>query len=150
MKKVAICAMVLALAVAIVPQSNATSCVHFTNFCDSIQANISVVGGISGKMAYGGWDFLCTGNWTDASVIGNSATLSRIGTRPYSVTYAYLDAYSFQFAFQAHTQLFDLYGTNGGTTITAFQTNQPWSIGSGTCRAGDIKHGMPRLSSVSK
>jgi hypothetical protein len=147
MKKFALCLMVLALSLAVVPQSNASSnCIHFTNFCDSISVQTASVGGVMGSAAYGGWDWLCTGNWTDASIIGNASNPARLGTRPYSVAYAYLDAYSFGFTFKINGSLFDLYGTNA-SSLLAFQTNQPFTITSGACKSGDIKTGAPRLSS---
>ncbi|MGH9498738.1 MAG: hypothetical protein ACRD3L_06305 [Terriglobales bacterium] len=146
MKKFALCLSVLALAVALVPQSQAaTKCIHFTNFCDSLSLNTASVGGVMGTAAYGGWDWLCTGNWSDASIIGNATSPARLGTRPYSVAYAYLDAYTFAFTFNAGSHLFDLYGTNASSLLT-FPTAQPWTITNGACGANDAKSGRPRMS----
>ena len=145
MKKFALCCLVLALAVMMVPQSfGATKCIHFSNFCDSISLQTATVGGIQGTAGYGGWDWLCTGNWSDASVIGTATNNARIGTRPYSAVYAYLAAYSFQFTFNL-SQGFDLYGTNG-SSLLAFQTNQPFTLTNGACRT-PAKNGMPRSAS---
>lgn len=142
MKKFALGCLVLALAVMIVPQSFAAQkCIHFTNFCDSISLNTATVGGVMGTAGYGGWDWLCTGNWTDASVLGNATNNARIGTRAYSAVYAYLSPYTFQFTFNLANG-FDLYGTNG-SSLFAFQTNQPFTLSGGACRT-PAKNGMPR------
>jgi hypothetical protein len=146
MKKFAICLFVLTLAVALVPQSQATTkCIHFTNFCDTINATTASVGGVMGTAAYGGWDWLCTGNWTDASIIGNASNPARLGTRADSAVYDYLSPYSFAFTFNIGSHLFDLYGTNA-SSLLVFQTNQPFTIANGACGANDAKSGKPKLT----
>lgn len=148
MKKFALCLMVLALAVAIVPQSQAaTRCIHFTNFCDSIQVQTASEPSYpGGKINWGGWDWLCTGNWTDANMIGNSAPKSLMATRPNSAVYSYLSPYTFGFGFVASGHLFNLLATDSVSVLT-FQTSQPWTLTNGACRSDAINRSLPRLSS---
>jgi len=146
MKRRIVCCIVLTLAVTLVPQGQAaTQCVHFTNFCDSLQ--VQTASGTSGTVVYGGWDWLCTMTYTDAQIAGiargGHAVLTSRPTSPY------LSAYTFIFDFNLHTNLFDLYATDGNSRIL-LQTNQPWTANNGACRADDSGRGSkPRTTPTS-
>lgn len=129
--------LVLALAMAVVPQVKASQCIHFTNFCDTIVINQS------GVLLYGNWDWLCNSNWTDTQVAGRlSGGHAAIAGRPYSAMYSYLSPYTALFDFKVNTKLFDLYETDG-TTLPSLQSSQPWTVTSGVCRADDVRHEKP-------
>lgn len=123
--------LLLAVALIVVPQSYAsTKCVHFTNFCDSLQLTTS--NSASGVLAFGGWDWLCTGDYTDAQVMGIARSGHAIlSSRPESS--GYFSPYTFTFDFDLANHLFDLYETDG-TGVLQLQTNQPWTGTSGNCR----------------
>ena len=150
MRKLTLCCIVLALAVAMAPSSQAAvRCIHFTNFCDSIQVNNTVTETTfpGSKANYGGWDWECLGDWTSASIIGNSATKSLMATRVvYSGTiYAYAYTSGFGFVFKKTGSFFNLEDTNG-SSMFALQTNQPWTLTSGACRSADVDLSKPRSS----
>jgi len=150
MKKLALCCTILALAVAMIPSSQAAvRCIHLTNFCDTILVNNTVTETTfpGGKANYGGWDWECLGDWTSASIIGNSAAKSLMATRPvYSGTdYAFAYTTGFGLVYKKSGPIFNLEGTTG-TSMFALQTSQPWTLTNGACRADDVNLSKPRSS----
>jgi len=141
MKKFALCMLVLALAVAVVPQSQASQCVHFTNFCDTINVNIANVGGNQGKIIYGAWDWVCLGDWTTSSVWGKVEGTAPISTRPVYAGVPFSYTAGFTFKQSGHT--FDLYGTTYNAQF-AFQLASPWTLSNGACPARPNKN-LPSL-----
>src|ERR1051326_2377931 len=123
--------------VLLTPQSQAADqCLHLTNFCDTIVLKKS------GELAYGGWDWQCEGDWEEASIIGNTTNARELATRPYS-PYEGGDFDTFQFVLKPG-EVFDLYETDGSEIFTA-QTDQPFTITNGACRAEDVDRRKPRL-----
>jgi hypothetical protein len=113
-------------------------CIHFTNFCDT------VILSKSGTLAYGNWDWQCTGDYTDTPVIGNASPRPELTTRP-GIAYGYTFPYSTQLSFKPG-KLFDLYltdGTAGGVAVG--RRNQPYTITNGTCGPRDANNLKPRM-----
>jgi len=150
MKKLTLVCMVLSLAIALAPSSQAAvRCIHFTNFCDSIQVNNTVSEPTfpGGKANYGGWDWECSGDWNSSSIIGNSAQKSLMATRVIYTGTDYAFAYSsaFGFDFKKSGSLFNLEDTDG-VSMFLIQTNQPWTLTNGACRTSDVDLSKPRTS----
>lgn len=145
MKKLAICCLVLALAAIFVPTSQASPrCITFTNFCDQIQYDTTVVGGVTGTVFYGDWDWFCTPG-SSTSIIGNGGSKLKVATRP--VYYTYTFAYTAGFTFRKSDHLFDLMATTGlAGGALYFQYNQPWTQAGGTCGFAKPSNGKPRLT----
>ncbi|MGH9500451.1 MAG: hypothetical protein ACRD3L_15015 [Terriglobales bacterium] len=117
----------------------ATHCMHFKNFCDTI------VFSISGALAYGAWDWQCSGDWTSSYIMGNAKAGRELATRPRIDDGPYLAPYSLQFQFKAGS-LFDLYGTTGtGQGVFTARSNQPFDVTDGFCGPGDVDTSKPRL-----
>ena len=124
MRKFAVC-LILVLGV-IVYSGTATPaqavCIHFTNFCDQIQANTDSYGNL-----YGDWGWLCDGV-TLTNILGRKKSLT-LATRPvFSSGFAYYYTFEFQFT----PGYFNMYGTDGHVSFPQ-QLNQPWTATSGTC-----------------
>ncbi len=137
MKKLAICSLSLAIAVMFVPQSQAAPrSIHFTNFCDCIEYDTANVGGVTGTELWGGWDYLCIGEFQP--IAGNGGAKLKLGT--------YV-GYMYNFTFSKSDHLFDLYSSNGlSGGALALQLNQPWTQTNGSCSAADPERkGKPRL-----
>jgi len=136
MKKFALCCLVLALAVMVVPQSQAASyCVSLTNFCDTINLTSANVGGVQGIELYGAWDWECLGDYSTASIAGTApAAKTYLATRPVYSGTPYAFAYTAMFSLKASGKVFDLYG-NTATSLFAFQLGQGYNYTSGACRA---------------
>jgi len=158
MKKLAICALVLGLAAFAVPKSHAAQqCIHFTNFCDSIEIEQQTVNGEFGIVYWGDWDWECTGDPNDTNIIGTNKAPAlaqkkfALGTRPVDSSSG-TDipfAYSAMFVFNKVDHLFDLYGTlgdtdEGGGSAIPFQLAQPWTVTKGSCGYA-APNGKPRL-----
>lgn len=149
MKKLAIYCLVLAMAVVFVPASQAAQyCLSFTNFCDSVQIDFANVGGITGNLSWGDWDWEC--GFGTTSTIGQLA-LPKLteATRAVDAGSGYPSAYSTLFVFKGNKQggNFDLSFTCGldcGFT-GFFQTNQPYTVTPGTCGLAP-NNGKPRLT----
>jgi len=137
MKKLVI--LLLGLTVAFIsPFSQAAPrCMHLTNYCDTIEFDTS------GSLAYGGWDWLCWGDWT-TSVLGNAKKSPDLATH---LVYEdmWLVDYSTEFLFKSG-KLFDLWGTDG-QYVFSFQTDQPFTITKGACGFRDLDLGKPSLMS---
>lgn len=152
MKTLFVCCVLLAAVVVVVPPGQGkTRCLHLTNFCDTITFQDA------GPLWQGNWDFMCIGDWTTTSVLGNASanTLSNIkdrrelSSRPYSNFEPYLSDYVYQFSFRSFKsgQLFDLHGSSGiSRGIAVFQQNQPFTISNGACTGGDVDISKPRMS----
>ena len=136
MKKFALCCLVLALAVMVVPQSQAaTYCITLTSFCDQIQLTSQSVGGVQKTILYGAWDWECTGDLTDASIAGDPpGATTYLGTRPIYVGTDYAFAYTAEWSLKKSGFLFDLYGVTASSAIP-FQLGQGWVLNNGACRA---------------
>jgi len=136
MKKFALCCLVLALAVMVVPQSQAASyCISLTNFCDTINLTSANVGGIQGVELYGAWDWECLGDYSSASIAGTPPSgKTYLATRPVYSGTPYAFAYTAMFSLKKSGGAFDLYG-NTAASLFAFQLDQPWSFSNGACRA---------------
>jgi len=134
----------LAFAVLLTPELHAGErCMQLTNFCDTIVFNAS------GSVAYGNWDWECSGDWKTTSVIGNAKGALDLATRPVN-TEADLPGnfgfqYSTEFLFKPG-KVFDLYGASE-TVILPFQTDQPFTVRSGSCGFNDVDTSKPRLMS---
>ena len=103
-------------------------CVILTNFCDTLQISTD-----ASANNYGGWDWVCTGDHTTTSVLGQNAPPATTGTRPVYAGVPF--AYTANFIWHVGPMTFDLWGTNGAATFT-FQQNQPFSFTPGTCLSG--------------
>ncbi|MBZ5574164.1 MAG: hypothetical protein LAO09_20045 [Acidobacteriia bacterium] len=130
MRKFVAPGLLLALAVLLAPQGQAaTRCIHFTNFCDTINVNNINVHGITGQLVYGGWDWQCVNDWTTTSIAGRvQGGFVTLVSAPAGFPYEAL------FTFQVSNHLFDLYGTTSSSAL-ALQTNQPWTVDNGPCPA---------------
>lgn len=100
-------------------------CIHFTNFCDSIQAAGDT--NEPGEL-YGEWDWVCVGVGT--SIYGSNSKKITLATRPVYGTYT--SVYTFGFVFTKSSKLFDLAATTGTSTLL-FQQGQPWTNTGGSC-----------------
>ncbi len=126
MKRMSVWCIVLTLAVSFVPATwAATQCVHFTNFCDTLQ--VQTANGAGGTFVYGGWDWLCVGDY--------STVISGIARGGHVVLGSGSSTYQHSFDLSTSSKLFNLYATDGTSEIVS-QTNQPWTVTSGACRAG--------------
>jgi hypothetical protein len=128
---------------AVAPQSQAAQmCIHLTNFCESI------VFDTAGAKVYGNYDWLCEGDWTTSSIIGNSTHGPELGTVPAMPDHV-LFPYAFQFSFKlGKVKLFDLNQTKGlAWGIVNDQSNQPFTISDGPCRAEDVDRNKPSVMS---
>jgi len=116
-------------------------CVHFSNFCDTINlAN-------SGAILYGDWDWQCIGDYQTSNIIGNAAPPPQLTTRPGypPPPYPYWFAYSAQFSFKPNN-LFDLYLTSGVSNgLSLVRRNQPYNISQGACNADDLNTSKPKI-----
>jgi len=135
MKKFAICFAALAVAAMFVPAAQAQSCpgkcYHLTNFCDGLEATNVHVGGISGTLTAGLWDWKCLANGTGTLVAG---VPNKFGTQPlYPYSGGTGAGFDAQFTFNNALHKFDLYGTFDGCTFSAFQVNQPFTVTKGAC-----------------
>jgi len=131
----------VSLVVLLVPRGQAAEhCMHLTNFCDTIELKPS------GDLQYGAWDWLCTGDWQSASIIGQTKVPRELTTRP--ATGWESETITLQFSLKPGL-LFDLTGTDGlQDGLFTFQTNQPYTITTGHCTRGDIDNSKPRLTST--
>jgi len=136
MKKFVLCCIVLALAVMVVPQSQAAEyCISLTNFCDHIQLFSAAVGGVQNTILYGAWDWECAGDFTTTSIAGEKLGSNvYLHTRPVYTGTDYAFAYTVEFSMNIPKKLFDLYGVTA-TSAIPFQLSQGWSFASGACRA---------------
>ena len=119
--------------------ANASTCIRFTNFCDSITVNIS-----SDSTVYGMWDWECDG--VDATNILGTQHPFYMGTRPtFSDGTAY--TYTFWFLFSGYRPVkgqFNMYGTDGSTEFVQ-QSNQPFTSHGGACNFSGPGNGKPSL-----
>jgi hypothetical protein len=119
-------------------------CLHLTNFCDTITLNIDAVGN-----AYGTWDWTCD-HVTLASVLGRAQPgprLVNLGTRPVDAN-GIPFTYTTNFTFAQSNQLFNLWGTDGTTTVV-FQLSQPSTLSAGACSLAGGNSGLkPSLGSL--
>jgi hypothetical protein len=130
MKKVSIFAF-LALGVLLISgattPANASTCVRFSNFCDSITVNASADGTV-----YGMWDWECDG--VDATNILGTQHPFYMGTRPaFSDGTAY--TYTFWFLFSGYRPVqgqFNMFATDGSSEFVQ-QSNQPFTHSGGSC-----------------
>lgn len=117
---------------------NTTHCIHFTNFCDSVEF------ATSGALAYGVWDWTCEGEWTQNPVIGNATVGPELTTRP-------KQANGFAFTYTAHLsfkpgKLVDLYESDGiESGLLAVWKNQPFTVTNGACSPRDVAIKKPRM-----
>jgi len=117
-------------------------CMHFTNFCDTIVLTGATDG--SKLLAYGNWDFQCTGDWTDANIIGYVKAGHELATRP-GIQYRYISPYSTEFSFKSG-QVFDLYATAGvDQGVFKARSDQPYNVTDGACAPGDVDSSKPSL-----
>ena len=131
--------LLLALVVSLNLQSQgAEKCIQLTNFCDTIEFDTS------GSFAYGGWDWLCYGNWTNDSMLGNAKKSPDLATHMVYEMWFTPD-YATEFLFKKG-QIFDLWGTNG-QDLYSFSSNQPFTITNGACRFDGVDFSKPRLMS---
>jgi hypothetical protein len=110
-------------------------CVMFTNFCDSITISTD-----SSQNNYGGWDWVCTGDWTTAHVLGQNAAPATTGTRPVYAGVPF--QYTANFVWSVGPLTFDLWGTNGTGTFQ-FQNDQPFTFSLGACLQGVSARSLP-------
>ena len=145
MKKFALCCLVLALAVMVVPQSQAaTYCVSLSSFCDTFNLTSANVGGIQGVLLYGAWDWECLGDYSSASIVGTPpAGKTYLATRPVYSGTDYAFAYTAMWSLKAAGSVADLYGATA-TSEFPFQLSTGWSYSSGACRAH--RTSMPRAT----
>ena len=150
MKKLALCLLVLALAVLVVPKSQAAQrCIRFPNFCDSIEFDDVDFGGQYGFVTWGAWDWQCNGSRGDTNIIGRGGSKLVFGTRPVNKSSRVASAYSFMFVLTRDNRLFDLYKTSGdsddGGGIFQVRVNQAWTLKQGSCGYSGAKANKPRL-----
>jgi hypothetical protein len=119
------------------PKTQSARCLHFTNFCDT------VVFDASGTLQFGDWDWQCTGDWTQSSILGQTIPRPELATRP-GPTYGFMFPYSVQFSFKPGN-LFDLYETDGVGGVFAARQNEPYVITNGACTLKEIDTGKPRV-----
>jgi len=119
-------------------QAQTNRCMHFTNFCDTIEF------AVSGDLLYGDWDWLCTGDYASNMLIGNLGAGPEMTGRPgYGDTQPY--PYSTEFSFKPG-KVFDLYLTQGVPSgVMVGRKNQPYTITAGSCSAGGVDKSKPRM-----
>jgi len=138
MKKLVI--LLLGLTVAFTSPSSqaAPRCMHLTNFCDTLEFDTA------GSLAYGAWDWLCWGDWTTTTMLGNAKKSPDLASHMVYEMWFTPD-YATEFLFRSG-KLFDLWGTNG-QDLYSFQSDQPFTITNGSCGFQDLDLSKPRLMS---
>jgi len=134
MKKLAICCLVLAVAVMFVPKSQANPrCISLQDYCDLTNFDTSNIGGQTGTELIGDWLWDCVS--TSTYTAGNGGAKLKFGTRPvYSNGVAFF--YTSNWTLTKANHLGDINfsaGLSGGLAF-AIQ-NEPWSQSAGTCFA---------------
>lgn len=151
MKKFAICCLVLAVAVMFVPAAQAApapKCITLSAFCDQLQHKSFLVGGQTGKLTLGLWDWTCDPGALATPISGKAAGAfgkTILATQPV--------AGGFPFGIQTHfslnnaTGLFDLYGSFDDSTFFAFQLSMGFTQAPGACPLfpGLVKNKPPVL-----
>ena len=132
MRKLAVCCLAIAVVVMFVPAAQAgTKCYHLTNFCDGLEANNIIVGGDAGTVTAGLWDWMCLKVGTGSLVSGVPNKFGGTPLYPYSGGVG--QGFSAVFAFKPSAHTFDLYATFDGSSVQAFQVNQPYTTTNGAC-----------------
>lgn len=145
MKKIALCLLVLALAVLVTPPSQASKrCIRFPEFCDEIQFDDTDVGGQYGFVSWGYWDWECRGISGATNVIGRGGSQLIFSTRPVSKSNGVPSDFSFMFVLTRNNRLFDMYKTSG-RRIFQSRVNEAWTLRQGSCPFSRTRVQKPRL-----
>ena len=145
MKKIVLCLLILALAVLVTPQSQASKrCIRFPGFCDEIQFDDIEVGGQYGFVTWGYWDWQCRGISGATNIIGRGGSQLVFGTRPVAKSNGVPSDFSFMFVLTRSNRQFDLYKTSG-KRFAQSRVNENWTLKQGSCPFSRTRAQKPRL-----